>query len=362
MLDKRRYDIDALRSIALFLLIIYHLGLSFTSVAPYILFVQNKKVTDEIWPLLNLMNTWRIPLVFLIAGIALRLSFQKRKKLEILKERGKIIGLPWIFGTLFFASSSAFITGKYFKFDINFIEAILLAFEYNGLHLWFLVNLIIYCLLIVPVLNLFSTKNFFSKILNKPGGIFVFAIPIVAEGDYLNSQRFYTETYGDYYNEYANTDHGLLLGFLWFLIGIILTSQEESFWESNKRNWRIHLFFATGSYLYRLFNNFENGYALDNRLLAFESFNFIFLLLGLAAVYLNNDSPQLTYYRTAVYPLYIVHLPVQMSLMYFFSEINIHPIVKFPLVLFLICFLSLTIYHSIKNIKVLRPLFGLRNK
>ena len=41
MLDERRYDIDALRSIALFLLIIYHLGQSFTSLAPYILFVQN---------------------------------------------------------------------------------------------------------------------------------------------------------------------------------------------------------------------------------------------------------------------------------------------------------------------------------
>ena len=151
MLDERRYDIDALRSIALFILLIYHLGQSFTSLAPYILFVQNKKVTEGLWPFLNVMNTWRIPLVFLIAGIALRLSFQKRTKLEILKERGKIIGLPWIFGTLVFASSSAFIAGKYFNFDINFIEAILLAFEYNGLHLWFLINLIIYCLSLIHI-------------------------------------------------------------------------------------------------------------------------------------------------------------------------------------------------------------------
>ena len=114
--------------------------------------------------------------------------------------------------------------------------------------------------------------------------------------------------------------------------------------------------------LNRLFNNFETGYALDNRLIAFESFNFIFLFLGLAAVYLNNDSPQLTYYKTAVYPVYIVHLPVQMAVMYFFAGSNIHPIIKFPIALFLICFLSLTIYHAVKNAKLLRPLFGLRNK
>ena len=98
MLDERRYDIDALRSIALFILLIYHLGQSFTSLAPYILFVQNKKVTDGIWPFLNIMNTWRIPLVFLIAGIALRFSFQNRGIKDLFKERlEKIIGLPFWF-------------------------------------------------------------------------------------------------------------------------------------------------------------------------------------------------------------------------------------------------------------------------
>ena len=37
-MNQRRYDIDALRSIAMFLLIFYHLGISFTTVAPYIAF------------------------------------------------------------------------------------------------------------------------------------------------------------------------------------------------------------------------------------------------------------------------------------------------------------------------------------
>ena len=160
---------------------------------------------------------------------------------------------------------------------------------------------------------------------------------------------------------YKRQSHGFVLGFIWFLLGIILTSQGDAFWESNKRNWKIHLALGSISYLYRLFVGFESGLALDNRLIAFESFNFIFLMLGLGAVFLNKDSPQLTYYKTAVYPVYIVHLPIQMAVMFYFSRINIHPIIKFPLALFVICFLSLTIYHAIKNIKPLRPLFGLRN-
>ncbi len=363
-MNQRRYDIDALRSIAMFLLIFYHLGVSFTSVAPQISFVQNKRITDGIWPLLNLMNSWRIPLVFLIAGVALRLSFRKRTKMQIFKERAKVLGLPWLFGTLVFSTSSIFIAGKYYDYwfldEIN--EAALFSFQYQGIHLWFLINIFIYCWLFVPILNFISKENFISSLLNRPGGIFLFAIPIIAEGHLLNLVRFKTETYGDYYTTYALTEHGFILGLLWFAIGIILTSQGDAFWESNKKNWRLHLALGMTSYFYRLFNNFIEDYALDNRLIAFESFNFIFALLGLAAVYLNKDSPQLTYYKTAVYPVYIVHLPVQMAVMYFFAGINIHPIIKFPIALFLICFLSLTIYHAIKNIKPLRPLFGLKNK
>ena len=346
----------------MFLLIFYHLGISFTSLARQTLFIQNKRVVEGIWPLLNLMNSWRIPLVFLIAGVALRLSFRKRTKMQIFKERAKVLGLPWLFGTLVFSTSSVFIVGKYYDYwfldEIN--EAALFSFQYQGLHLWFLINIFIYCWLFVPILNFISKENYISLLLKRPGGIFLFAIPIVAEGHLLNLVRFKTETYGDYYTTYALTEHGFILGLIWFAIGIILTSQGDAFWESNKKNWRLHLALGMTSYFYRLFNNFIEDYALDNRLIAFESFNFIFALLGLAAVYLNKDSPQLTYYKTAVYPVYIVHLPVQMAVMYFFAGINIHPIIKFPIALFLICFLSLTIYHAIKNIKPLRPLFGLR--
>ena len=362
-MNQRRYDIDALRSIAMFLLIFYHLGISFTSLARQTLFIQNKRVVEGIWPLLNLMNSWRIPLVFLIAGVALRLSFRKRTKMQIFKERAKVLGLPWLFGTLVFSTSSVFIVGTYYDYwfldELN--ESALFSFQYQGLHLWFLINIFIYCWLFVPILNFISKENFISLLLKRPGGIFIFAIPIIAEGHLLNLVRFKTETYGDYYTTYALTEHGFILGLIWFAIGIILTSQGDAIWESNKKNWRLHLALGMTSYFYRLFNNFIEDYALDNRLIAFESFNFIFALLGLAAVYLNKDSPQLTYYKTAVYPVYIVHLPVQMAVMYFFAGINIHPIIKFPIALFLICFLSLTIYHAIKNIKPLRPLFGLRN-
>ena len=365
-MNQRRYDIDALRSIAMFLLIFYHLGISFSSVAPYIAFVQNKRFNDGIWVILSVMNSWRIPLVFLISGIALRLAFQRRTKIEMFKERIKILIVPYIFGSVTFGAASLAIAFTFYEgwsdeyFWLGFITI------FDGVHLWFLKNIFIYCIVLIPFLNLVSNKaekeTIFSKILNMPGGVFVFSIPVILEGHLLNTTAYsQAVNYGRSYQEYANTNHGFLLGFIWFLLGVLLVSQGEVFWESNKRNWKIHLFVGFAFYFYRFFNNFEEGFSLDNRLISFESFNFIFLILGLGAVYLNKDSPQLTYYKTAVYPVYIVHLPVQMAVMYFFAGTNIHPVIKFPIALFLICFLSLTIYHAVKNIKPLRPLFGLRN-
>ncbi len=366
-MNQRRYDIDALRSIAMFLLIFYHLGISFTSVAPYIAFVQNKRFNDGIWDLLSVMNSWRIPLVFLISGIALRLAFQKRTKIEMFKERTKILIVPYIFGSVTFGATSLAIAFTYYEGWSDEYLWLGVITIFDGVHLWFLKNIFIYCFILIPLLNLISNKaakeTIFSKILNMPGGVFLFSIPVILEGHLLNTTA-YSEivNYGRSYQEYANTSHGFVLGFIWFFLGVLLASQGEVFWESNKRNWKTHLLFGFAFYFYRFINNFEDGFSLDNRLIAFESFNFIFLMLGLGAVYLNKDSPQLTYYKTAVFPVYIVHLPVQMAVMYFFAGINIHPIIKFPIALFLICFLSLTIYHAIKNIKPLRPLFGLRIK
>ena len=365
MLDERRYDIDALRSIALFLLIIYHLAVSFTSVAKWILFVPNNKPIDNLWGLLNIFNIWRIPLLFIIAGIALRFSFQNRGIGDLFKERLKKLGIPYLFGSITFVPLYLIISAQFIYGDINMEDSIgiVITSFFTGGHLWFLINILIYCLFLIPIIGFLSNKKegfkFLDSILNLRGGVLIFSIPIVLEGHLLDLTAFNQEIgYGNGYAEYYGTNHGLLLGFIWFFIGIVLTSQGDKFWEYNLKNISTHT--AIGIPL--LVNRFVNEFEVVNKLIAFESFNFIFLILGIGAKYLNKDSSQLQYYKQAIFPVYIVHMPVQMGVMYIFSDINLPFLIKFPLVLFLLCFLSLTIYHGVKNIKFLRPLFGLPNK
>ena len=113
MLNKRRHDVDAIRAIALFLLIAYHLGISFMSWAPFVFFIPNIKSIDSLWIPMAMINTWRIPILFLISGIAFRFSFENRSPLQLIKERLKVLGLPLLFGS-FTSGAFLFILRPYF--------------------------------------------------------------------------------------------------------------------------------------------------------------------------------------------------------------------------------------------------------
>src|SRR3546814_7898135 len=68
----RRHDIDALRVIAFGLLIVYHVGMVY--VADWGFHVKSDYQAEWLqWPMIAL-NRWRMPLLFMISGIALGLA------------------------------------------------------------------------------------------------------------------------------------------------------------------------------------------------------------------------------------------------------------------------------------------------
>lgn len=64
----RRHDVDWLRVTAIGLLIVYLAMLSFTWFAPLVAFVQVTPVLDGLGPVMDLLNVWRIPTLFVISG------------------------------------------------------------------------------------------------------------------------------------------------------------------------------------------------------------------------------------------------------------------------------------------------------
>ena len=131
----RRYEIDSIRSIALLLLIFYHIIISFIPETKAIFFIVNNQkdiVIDLLLVLSSALNIWRIPILFFIGGMALSFSSKRRNTDELIKERFKRIILPLTF-------CSFFITPIYFSKSLQFCffllarTSLLMVFKFNFL-------------------------------------------------------------------------------------------------------------------------------------------------------------------------------------------------------------------------------------
>ena len=351
MLTERRHDVDAIRVIVLFLLIGYHSAIAFQSWGWSIGFITNDKPLDFLWVFFMTINTWRIPILFVISGMALRYSFEKRDKITLFHERTKIILLPYYFGfaTVGFLHSQIF---------LNYIRSNENA-EPNSAHLWFLGNIAIYAFLCIPIMNFLtndkSPSENISRILNTRFGIFFFSLPFLIEGWLQENLKL---AWGMGWTMFPGTLHGLLLGLICFISGIVLVSQGEAFWGALKRNMPIHLALAIALFVNRFIGEFESTGGV---LVAFESYNFMFAVFGLGQRYLNKESTTLDYLKEAVFPVYIFHLPLQQFFATFLIPSNLSPYIKFFLLVISTLVASFLLFELVKRVKLIRPLFGLRN-
>jgi glucan biosynthesis protein C len=129
----RRHDIDTIRTTALILLITYHAACSFMPWGNSIGFVTNKELLEKIYYPMSFLNVWRIPILFVVSGMALRFAYERRTRRALLKDRFVRILIPYIFGIFTFGSIPI---GVY----THYTEGKFIWFP-NPSHLWFLNNI-----------------------------------------------------------------------------------------------------------------------------------------------------------------------------------------------------------------------------
>ena len=162
----------------------------------------------------------------------------------------------------------------------------------------------------------------------------------------------------EYFSAYP-TPHGFFYGMICFLIGFVLVSMRDAFWTSVERVRFGALAVAFGLYLVRLIHYELQG--VPNPLTAVESAGWMLAILGFGSRHLNQPSAALRYLSQAVYPVYIVHLPIQMGLAYFLLPLAVSAAGK-VVVLWVMTFAgSWLLYEGIlRRLKWIRPLFGMR--
>ena len=147
-LAPRRYDIDSIRVIALCLLIVYHILIGFQPWGNYIFFITNKESLQWLSYPMELMNIWRIPILFVVSGMGVCFALERRNLGELLGDRILRILMPLISGSILVAPISFLV---YFTYNNKPLE-----YWPGPSHLWFLVNIFIYVLLLLPVFGYFK--------------------------------------------------------------------------------------------------------------------------------------------------------------------------------------------------------------
>ena len=226
-------------------------------------------------------------------------------------------------------------------------------FPHQG-HLWFLLNIFIYVLLLTPIFRFLKKtgsgkfSKAWSSLMGHPLGPISISIFFVIEALIVKPQL---------YALYAQTWHGFFLGLLAFGFGFLFVYSGRSFWNTVQKWYWLYLSVATVLYSIRFFaySTEAPGY-----LAAIESNCWIFALFGLGHRYLNHPSGILSYLSKAVYPVYIIHMFVLYLGALLILPLEIPVIIKFLAITcftFLVCFL---IYEfALRRIAFLRPLFGL---
>lgn len=349
MTSERRHDIDWLRVIAIGLLLIYHIAIIFQPWAMFIGFIRSDESLEALWTPMTMLNVWRIPLLFYVSGMGLYFAMRKRNWKQLLLDRTKRILLPFAFGIVAIVPLHMFIFQKYYNLPLGY---------YSGQgHLWFLGNILVYVLLLLPLCYYLKKhedgliKRVLSTLMSHPGGPLLISLFFVIEVLLVKPQLF---------SLYAQTWHGFFNGFLAFFFGFLLVYSGKTFWQTVLK-WRwLYLGLAIILYGIRFLVFATEAPAY---LTAIESNGWILAVFGFGYRYLNKPSKTLNYLSQAAYPVYIIHMFVLYAGAYIILPLEIAPILQFiGIIMFTIVACYFIYEFIIRRIRILRPLFGMTAK
>lgn len=368
----RRHDLDWLRVIVFGLLIFYHVGMFFV---PWGWHIKNDPTYDWLrWPMMFL-NQWRLPILFVISGMGTYYALSKRSLWKFSWERIKRLGIPLLFGMLLIVPPQVYFErldkgqfiGSYFEFFTTIaFDGIYPEGNLSWHHLWFLPYLLVFSLLLGPVF-VFIKKNktalveWIKRLVKRPFGFYIFIIPLYLLEACM--EPFFDITHA-LVDDWFNFSFSLVL----FFYGFLLISIGDTFWEGLKRIKAKALIIGIMAFLGQVFIwvYLEDGFIVhftEAFLKVTNIWSWILVLFAYASEYLNKESAELAYCNRAVYPFYILHQTVTISIAYYLIDQDWSLVPKFTVLTFGTFLVSWVIYHLIiLQIPLLHPLFGLKPK
>ena len=365
MKNSRRHDIDALRVIAFGLLILYHVGMFY--VYDWGWHVKSAYQSEWLQLPMRLVNQWRMPLLFIISGLAISFVVDRYSPGRLAARRVWRLLLPLIFGMAFIVAPQCYyealtkglIEPGFGRFMLQYLtfqdfpgEAWggenILVWTWN--HLWYLAYVLFYTLVLILLLS-FAQKplDLLRRQVARLRGVWLVAAPVVLLMIYgtIVYPSFPYISHALLDDWYAHAMYGTF-----FLLGFLI-GRDEGLWSEFLRMRYVTL--AGAVFMFLLLG------VTDNILVIYLN-RWLWLLAALGWAYrtLNRPMRWLPYATEAVYPWYILHQTITVVLGYQLARLSLGPVVEPLLVLGGTVFGCYVAYEFlIRRIAILRPLFGL---
>ena len=348
---QRRYDIDALRVLAFSILIFYHVGMLY--VANWGFHIKSAYQYDWVkFPML-LVNQWRMPLLFLISGIASSFLIYKFNTIGFIKSRSLRLLVPFITGVILIVPPQAYIQAlangsishnfgqmSYLDFLIHYFsfqawptdafDGSEYGFTWN--HLWFIPYLFAYTLLLAPFAMLLRVSGLHAKFM-QIGPVMLIVMPVIIQIIWqltLNDEKAISHALVD--DWYAHAMYGTF-----FILGYLISDNAEIWKKIIALRW-VSLIGALACYclliaLWFKFNQHEWQDHLEGLIATLNQWLWLLAVLAWSGKLLNQPRTWLKYANNRIYPWYILHQTITIIAAYFLAKLTLGGPMEFALVL-----------------------------
>lgn len=364
---KRRYDLDWLRVIAILAVYLHHIGMPFNGDKFHIMNVESSKVLDDI---MVFFEQFRLPLLFLISGTGTMFAFSKRTWLQFIKERSIRLVIPLVFGTLFIVPPQTYYQ---YKDTFNSFVDVYKGGFFETNHLWFIYNLFILSVVLVPLILLLKSSksdgliNNIDTVASKKYGLLLWVIPLVVVTIIL--KKINPSDSKDITNISSTFYYG------YFFISGMLFTTSKNIWYYLKTYRGFNLIAFVISFVlfyayYFLSNDYVSAYlsigvrwSIWYLVCALVSWTLVISLLGYGQIWLSKKSVLLKRCNEAIYPFYILHQTIIIVLGYYIIGLDYSIVIKITLLIITSFPLIIIIYRVlIYPFRIPRILFGMKNR
>jgi glucans biosynthesis protein C len=359
--DDGRYDfLDWLRVMAIFLLLFFHTGMLFVGWGWHI--TNAETIPALVWPM-DIAHRLRMPLLFVIAGAGMWYALRRRTIASFTGERTLRLLVPAIAGMFLIVPPQIFVEriahgewqGGYWQFMTDRV----LQFQpypagnFSWHHLWFIVYLFAYVLLLLPLMSWWRR----AQPAIRPG-VWLFALGLPLGLNELLLKPLFPETH-NLTSDWYIFIHYLLLTVFGFAVASMPGAWD---WLASKRRWALGAGLVT---LVSCVALLETGMIAhdtvgDHVMANLFTWFCIMAFLGYGRRYLSFSNPLLRWARDASYPVYILHQTVIIVIAYFVIQQPWSPGSKYWLVLVPTLVACILMYEGIRRVAPLRLLFGMK--